>query len=133
MRKLVLDTSVLINHWRRCRSGRPLQEISVAEAENWAQRLADIEHSDALVTPVVLEFLCGVVDRHEMRLARAFLRRFRPIDSGKTLVSDWREALRLAERVPGNRRPRDLGDCLIKAIANRLNHEVRTHDAAFPR
>ncbi len=129
----VLDTSILISHWRRCRSARPLAQINETEAESWALRLIEIERSDAIVTPVLIEFLRGIGDKREMILARAFLKPFKAIDDRRTLKRDWQEALRLAERVPANRRPRDLGDCLIKAIAQRLNYEVRSLDTGMPR
>jgi predicted nucleic acid-binding protein len=129
----ILDTSILIRHWQLCRTGRSIDRISESDAEGWARDLIKIEDSNAIVTPVLLEFLCGVRDKREMILVRAFLSAFRCLDSGRTLVSDWREARRLAERVPANGRPRDLGDCLIKAIANRLNCGVRTSDAGMPR
>jgi len=94
--RLILDTSILINHWQRCRTGRSTDRISESDAEGWAKELIRIEDSNAIVTPVLLEFLCGVRDKREMILARAFLGVFRCLDSGKTLVSDWREAWRLA-------------------------------------
>jgi len=133
MRRNVLDTSILIAHWRRCRSARPLTEIDETETERWARQLIKIEQSDATVTPVLLEFFCGIGDKREMILARAFLKLFKAIDDRRTLKRDWQKALRLAERVPANRRPRDLGDCLIRAIAQRLNHEVRSFDTGMPR
>lgn len=85
------------------------------------------------MTPVLLEFLCGVNDKMEMKLARAFLKAFDPIDQGKILDADWREARRFAERVPRSGRSRDFADCLIKAIANRLRHDVRSFDRGMPR
>jgi predicted nucleic acid-binding protein len=133
MRHIVLDTTILIAQWRRRRLARPLTELDEAEVERWARQLIEIEQSDATVTPVLLEFLCGVGDKREMILARAFLKSFKAIDDRRTLRRDWQEAQRLAERVPANRRPRDLGDCLIRAIAQRLNHDVRTLDTGMPR
>ena len=133
MRHNVLDTTILIAHWRRCRLARPLTELDEAEVERWTRQLIEIKKSDATVTPVLLEFLCGVGDKREMILARAFLKPFKAIDDRRTLQRDWQEAQRLAERVPANRRPRDLGDCLIKAIAQRLNRDVRTLDTGMPR
>lgn len=109
MRRKVLDTTILIAHWRRRRSGRPLAQIDEAEVEIWARQLIKIEQSDATVTPVLLEFLCGIGDRQEMMLARAFLKQFKAIDDSRTLKQDWQRAQRLAERVPASRRPRDLG------------------------
>ncbi|MGO8902431.1 MAG: hypothetical protein ACLQU5_29400 [Isosphaeraceae bacterium] len=110
-----------------------MAQINETEAESWALRLIEIERSDAIVTPVLIEFLRGIGDKREMILARAFLKPFKAIDDRRTLKRDWQEALRLAERVPANRRPRDLGDCLIKAIAQRLNYEVRSLDTGMPR
>jgi len=133
MRHNVLDTTILIAHWRRRRLARPLTELDEAEVERWTRQLIEIKKSDATVTPVLLEFLCGVGDKREMIMARAFLKPFKAIDDRRTLQRDWQEAQRLAERVPANRRPRDLGDCLIRAIAQRLNHDVRTLDTGMPR
>jgi predicted nucleic acid-binding protein len=133
MRRLVLDTNILIAYWKRCRAGRPLTQISASDVQSWAQRLIELEDSNAIVTPVLVEFLCGVTDKTEMKLSRAFLRAFDPIDRGKILDADWREARRFAERVPRSGRSRDFADCLIKAIAQRLRHDVRSFDSGMPR
>jgi len=42
--------------------------------------LIKIEQSDATVTPVLLEFLCGIGDKQEMMLARAFLNQKRWVE-----------------------------------------------------
>jgi predicted nucleic acid-binding protein len=133
VRRFVLDTSVLVRHWRGSRTGKTSAQIKEIEADEWARALIEIEETNAIVTPVRIEYLCGVRDQWELGLARAYLKPFQSIDKGKTLVADWREAQRLAERVPKNRRPRDFGDCLIKAIALRLNYQVRTFDTGMPR
>jgi predicted nucleic acid-binding protein len=133
MRRFLLDTSVLVRHWRGCRTGRITAQIKEADADLWARRLIEIEDTNAIVTPVLLEYLCGVRDQLELGLARAYLKPFQSVDKGKTLVVDWREAQRLAERVPKTGRPRDFSDCLIKAIASRLNYQVRTFDTGMPR
>ena len=52
---------------------------------------------------------------------------------GNVTTADWQEAIRIARRVPRNRKPRQLGDCLIRAIANRLRYKVETLDADFPK
>jgi hypothetical protein len=88
MRHIVLDTTMLIAQWRRRRSSRPLTELDEAEVERWARQLIEIERSDATVTPVLLEFLCGVGDKREMILARAFLKPFKAIDDRRTLKRD---------------------------------------------
>src|SRR5271166_1853861 len=78
----VLDTSILISHWRRCRSARPLAQINETEAQSWALRLIEIERSDAIVTPVLLEFLCGVVGKRDITLAPKKLIRTRRASEG---------------------------------------------------
>jgi predicted nucleic acid-binding protein len=58
---------------------------------------------------------------------------FRLADDGAVTMEDWEEARRLAVRVPRVGRPRQLGDCLIRAIANRLRLRVKTFDIGMPR
>jgi predicted nucleic acid-binding protein len=131
MPKTILDTSVLIGFWQYMRSGRPLIEVALEDAIQWGRRLAR-ERSAAIVTPVCVEFVAGVRSSHELRLARAYLAQFQIIDNCRILKRDWTEAQRMAERVPRDGRPRQLGDCLIKAIADRLNYDVDSSDEAFP-
>jgi predicted nucleic acid-binding protein len=125
-----LDTNVLIRHWRRSARG-PLELLTVEQARKWATELIAIEECDAIVTPVALELICGARTNHEVRLAQAFLDVFRLIDGGKVTEGDWDEAHRLARRVPRGDRPRQLGDCLIQAIAKRLKFRVRTLDTGM--
>lgn len=131
-RRLVIDTSVLIRHWHNSRAGVPWDRLDTAGVTSWAKGLIELEKANTIVTPVYLEFVGGVGDRRELQLARAYLEPFSIIDKGRISAADWKEARRLAERVPPNRRPRDLGDCLIRAIANRLKYEVRTFDTGMP-
>lgn len=131
MRK-VFDTSMLIWAWHRQRGHRPIAGVPESEARSWPDELTDLYATDAIVTPVRIEFLAGVRDAHELRLARAFMERFRTIDDGHVLAGDWAHAERLAERVPRDGRPRQLGDCLIRAIAARLRHDVLTRERHFP-
>jgi predicted nucleic acid-binding protein len=128
----VLDTSFLIHHWLNSRGGKRLEACSEDDAKSWARDLIRIELTDALVTPVYIEMICGVSSSHELRLTRSFLQCFRIIDGGNILSEDWKEALRLAQRVPRDGKPRQLGDCLVRAISNRLNHDVRSLDKSFP-
>src|SRR5262245_37234878 len=100
----VLDTSILINHWRR-RQARSFASITVADVQRWARELVELYRTDAIVTPVYLEFIAGVASRHEYRLARAYLAVFRCIDQGTILPSDWVTALQLAARVPRDGKP----------------------------
>jgi predicted nucleic acid-binding protein len=129
--KKVLDTSVLIRWWKVCRA-RTRVELTPALVRGWARELIAFYKTDAIVTPVYLEMIAGVTDQEELRLTRAFLGEFRCIDEGHIPQQDWQEALRLAQRVPRDAKPRQLGDCLIRAIANRLKHKVTTHDTSFP-
>jgi predicted nucleic acid-binding protein len=126
----VLDTNVLIRHWRRSAHG-PLEQLTVKQVRKWATELIAIEECDAIVTPVALELICGARTNHEVRLSQAFLDVFRLIDDGKVTEGDWDEAYRLARRIPRGGRPRQLGDCLIQAIAKRLKFRVRTHDTGM--
>lgn len=132
MKRAILDTDVLIAHWHRCIAGSPRGK-SIAQAEDWARNLVRLYDTDAIVTPVRIEFVAGTRTAHELRLARAYLAKLRAIDGGRILAEDWTEAQRIAERVPRDGKPRQLGDCLIAAIAKRLRYDVETKDRAFPR
>jgi predicted nucleic acid-binding protein len=125
MRKKVLDTNILIAHWRRF---APYADKRPSDAEQWARSLIEGRETDAIVSPVAIEFLCKKVDRHQLELAEAFLNVFRIIDEGKLVPQDWQEARRLAKHAGPRARERDLGDCLISAIADRLNHDLITDD-----
>jgi predicted nucleic acid-binding protein len=131
MRKVVLDTNVLINNWRRSRSPS-LASNTARQAEGWATQLITLHETDAIVTPVYVEMVAGVLTGHELNLTRAYLGKFRRIDEGRILPADWEAATRLAQRIPRQPKARDLGDCLIRAIAKRLSHEVLTLDRRFP-
>jgi len=78
-----------------------------------------------------IEMVGGITSRRELELTKAFLGVFTCIDQKRIPASDWQEAIRLAQRVPRDRRPRQLGDCLIRAIANRLKYNVLTFDTGF--
>lgn len=132
MKRLVLDTNILVSHWRRSRTGS-LDDKTAEDAEGWARRLIELHDADAIATPVAIEFACGVASSHELELTRAYLGAFRSIDGGAISEADCREGRRLAEWVPPVSSPRDLGDCLIKAIANRRNYEVLSNDQGMPR
>ena len=131
-RRLILDTNVLIRHWNRSRP-KQLDQATTEDAVAWAQKLIQVTRTKATVTPVAVEFVCGVLGRHEMELARAFLSQFVLADDGHITEEDWAHARRLAERVPHETRSRQLGDCLIKAIADRLRYAVETFDLGMPR
>lgn len=132
MAKKVLDTSVLLHHWGRSGGNSPA-ERTVDEARDWGKELAGLHDTDAIVTPVHLEVVVGVVSAHQLDLMRAFLGQFRIIGNGNVTSEDWNEARRIGERVPRDGHRRQLGDCLIRAIANRLRHDVIAFDTRFPR
>ena len=132
MRKRLLDTSVLIQYWRRQSRDQGLERATPADVERWAQELAKLHRTNAIATPVVIEFLAGTKNSHELTLARAFLSQFHVADAGDVRADDWVERRRLAERVPRDGKPRHLGDCLVKAIARRLKYDVQTLDRRFP-
>jgi predicted nucleic acid-binding protein len=125
MPKRVLDTNILMAHFHKL---RPLDGKSPAASAEWAGRLMQDKESDAIVSPVVVEFLCGVLNQDERMLREGFLKAFRVIDGYRTLPEDWAEALRIAKHPGFHATPRDLGDCLITAISSRLRHEVLTDD-----
>lgn len=129
-KRILFDTSVLIRHWHKSRA-ESSAPINVAAVEAWARRLIDFYNADAIVTPVIIEVVAGVRNAEELKLTRAYLATFRNIDKGRILVKDWAEARRITERVPRGGRPRDLGDCLIRAIARRLGYTVQSFDAGF--
>src|SRR5262245_33876297 len=131
MKKVILDTNILIAHWRRhftC----PRKKHRAKDAERWARELIKARQTDAIVTPVYVEMVCGALDQHELHLTLVFLDRFRRVDEGAIPPQDWQNAIQMAEKVSRGAEPRDLGDCLIRAIANRLGYEVKTEDHGFP-
>jgi predicted nucleic acid-binding protein len=95
--------------------------------------MIELEGTRAIVTPVRIEFICGAQSSTELELYEFFLEAFDVIDEGRILQDDWKEALRIARRVPRSGRKRQLGDCLIAAIARRLNWEVMTDEIGFPK
>jgi predicted nucleic acid-binding protein len=132
VKRQVLDTSVLIHHWRR-RSAGSLGHSTKGDARRWARELIQLEETDAILSPVALEVLCGARDAHELGLSLAFIEGFRLADGGRVIPEDWEEARRVATRIPHDGRPRQLGDCLIRAIANRLRLRVKSFDTGMPR
>lgn len=134
MRNLILDSNILISHWRQSRP-KALDQSGDADAERWAANLIRIHQTDAILTPVNLEIVGGVVHRHEMALTRTYLKCFRILDGGRITTDDVTLARQLAERIPPGPEPLRRGavDCLIKAIARRYRCEVRTCDLGMPR
>ena len=131
-RRRYLDTNRLIAHWRRCRK-QPITEYSPADATVWARLLIRDDGTDAILTPVAIEFLCGTMNPHEPDLTRAFLDQFQIIEKGEILAEDWEQAKRFAAWVPRDAKPRDLADCLLAAIARRLGYDPLTSDVDHQR
>jgi predicted nucleic acid-binding protein len=124
----ILDTSVLINHWRRFDKSKR----SASGLKAHAEELIDFEGTKLIVSPVLVEFLAGARTREELELFKSYLEPFEVLDKGDIPRQDWEEAKRLAQWIR-KARPRKLGDCLIEAIANRFNGETITRDPDFKR
>ena len=143
MPKSLLDSNILLEHFRRM----PDKNAKGADdAKTWADLLIKNRGTNAIVSPVEIEVLAGTRDPHDLELTEAFLSRFEVVDGQRTLPEDWEMAKRFAKRVvkldrqvPRQHRRRDrqdnpgtparqLGDCLISAIARRLNYSLITAD-----
>ncbi len=132
MSERIIDTSVFVKFWRRqCTSmGRsPTSD----EARSWAEELKQLRGSRTTVSPVLIEFLAGSGNAAEAEAYRAFMGGFSILDTEGITRHDIQTARHYAERIPSNRRPRDLGDCLIRALADRFHTDVDTHDSGLPR
>ncbi len=132
MARRVLDTSILINHWRRTFKGIASNQISERQAIQCARRLIGERSTGAILSPIYIEYLCGPQNEREVRNARAYLDEFEIIDEGRILPQDWIESRRLAGRILRAGGPRQMGDCLIRAICTRLRLDVSTADSRFP-
>lgn len=129
MANRIFDTSYLISHWRTFpkTSKRTLENMRL-----WSEKLIEQYGSRRIVTPVYIEMVAGVTSSAELKLAQAYLASFEIVDEGKIPKEDWDKAKYMAQRVAANGGKRQLGDCLVRAIANRLNCEVLTADRRFP-
>ena len=127
MLKRVLDSSVLIPFW----NNRHLSDRAEREVVAAADELAKTYQSNVILTPIFIEFVVGARNANELRLMHLFLARFIILDEGNILAEDWRQARRIAERVPPDGKRRQLGDCLIWAIAQRLKYDVQALDVRF--
>ncbi len=128
----VLDTNRLINHWYESLGDRHWSQISKTDVVNWARNLIRLSGTDRILTPVQIEFLCGVHSQRQYELSSAFLSEFTISDEGRISKADWDAASRYASRVPRDGSRRQLADCLIRAIADRLDCDVLTSDRRFP-
>ncbi|MEX0938721.1 MAG: PIN domain-containing protein [Pirellulales bacterium] len=126
MAKRLLDTSLLIPFFRGRR--RQYESPTVQDAAAWARELIHIHGDGVIASPVYLEFTCGVDDDQEMSLALAFLDEFENIDGGHISDEDWKIAIQRAQRIFYPGRKRQVVDCLLFAIARRLNCDLKTKD-----
>ena len=92
-----------------------------------AEELVEVQGTNLIASPVLVEFLAGTRDSKELELSRAFLEPFEVLDNGEIPRQDWEEAKRFAQWIRKGRE-RKLGDCLIQAIAKRLNGDVISAD-----
>jgi predicted nucleic acid-binding protein len=122
----ILDTEVLISHYNKMTKSK-----SVHAVKAHARRLIDIEQTNWILSPIRIEFLCGARDSNEFKLYSAYLEPFEVFDKRSIPAQDWSEAERRAQWIKKSGRRRKLGDCLIQAIAKRLNAEVVTRDQDF--
>lgn len=132
MRRCILDSCKLIKQWRRCYR-RHAGELSDREIVRWAKELIELYETDWIVTPVAVEFLAGFTSRKELKWGERFLSSFHCVDGRNIPPEDWEVAFGLARWVPMDKKSRQLGDCLIQAIARRLKCDVETDDRGFPR
>lgn len=132
MPRRVLDTNILINHWGDATRGLRVRHLRREHAVRFGRHLANLRDADSILTPIYLEYVCGRGSAHEVALARSYLSVFKIADGANVLPADWVEARRIAERVPHDGLRRQLGDCLIRALCNRLHLELLTAEKRFP-
>jgi predicted nucleic acid-binding protein len=125
-RPRILDTHVLIKHWRKLDK----RNRSITSVRIHAEELIEVQGTNLIASPVLVEFLAGTRDSNELELSRAFLEPFEVLDKGEIPRQDWDEAKRFAQWIRIGRE-RKLGDCLIQAIAKRLNGDVVSADLDF--
>src|SRR3954451_11319655 len=98
MPRIILDSSILIWHWRKQRS-RLKKSPTLETARRWAQTLQELyafpHESQALVgivTPVYLEVVGGARDQTELKLFRVYLNVFPRLDQERLIREDWEQA-----------------------------------------
>jgi predicted nucleic acid-binding protein len=126
MSKRILDTEVLISHYNKMTKSKSVEAVKAH-----ARQLIDIQETKWILSPSRIEFLCGSLSSNELKLYSAYLEPFEVLDEQNIPSQDWSEAERRAQWVKESGRRRKLGDCLIQAIAKRLNAEIVTSDRDF--
>ncbi|MFO0964694.1 MAG: hypothetical protein U0793_03780 [Gemmataceae bacterium] len=129
MSRRVLDTGAHF-FWARY-TGKDALSLLGRRVE-WAKELIDLRNSNTIVTPVLVEFLCGARTNTERELFRAFLAPFQILDNREVAPDDWDCTQKYAERIPRDGKPRELGDCLIKALAEKYRRSVDSLETRFP-
>lgn len=132
MRRHILDTNILVGHWKKC-GGDRLAAMAAADGRDWGRELVDLYDSNLILSPIYIEFICGARNQLEYKTAQAYLAAFTVLDEWNVTPDDLREARRLAQRIPRDGRPRQLGDCLIRAMASRFGADVKTLENRFPK
>jgi predicted nucleic acid-binding protein len=126
-RRKILDTHVLIHHWHSF----PAKKRTANDCKAHAEELIEFQGTNLIVSPVLVEFLAGA-SRDDLDFRKAYLEPFEILDEGYIPLADWEEAKRFAQWVRIGR-DRKLGDCLIEAIARRLNGDIVSSDRDFSR
>jgi len=119
MPRNILDTSVLIRVWK-LELSKLKSPLTESLASRWGQSLREFYEPAFVLTPIAIEFLAGSHSSDDLLMYRAFLSPFQLLDRAEILAEDWEQAKRFAERIPKDGKPRQLGDCIIAAIARRL-------------
>jgi predicted nucleic acid-binding protein len=128
----ILDTCIHIRHWKQCERHLK-QPAQISDMEQWAELLIRMYDTSVTLTPIRLELIAGTKSSDELQRIEKYLSYFQNADEGIILRQDWQEAERIARRVPRDGKPRQLGDCLIAAIARRLKYAIETFDENFPK
>ncbi len=123
----LLDTNILIKYWKR----KQLWKQPKNAIRRSAKELAELYEADGILTPIYIEMMVGTTSEKEVELTKEFLGELKILDEGRILADDWKHAERYAARVLRSGGRRQLGDCLIKAIADRLNYDVVSDDKFF--
>jgi predicted nucleic acid-binding protein len=126
-----LDTCELSARFDESKGEGRLHEYTEADAKRWADDLIKFWKTNVIATPVAIELLARARNAHELRMYRAYLSKFRDVDEGRILATDWEEAANKAARIPSDGRCRDLVDCLLLALERRLNLRFITRDKRF--
>jgi predicted nucleic acid-binding protein len=129
MPKRLLDTNILIQHFNSFPAEREKTEGAL---RNWGEELVEIHSTKSICSPVIVEMLAGTRNPRDLELHRAYLSAFEVIDQRNIPSTDWQNAERFASRITDGKgqssKARDLGDCLIRAIAERLHCDIVTGD-----